>query len=317
MKSEDPAACLILAYLRPEATSRLIDQCLEFGHKKIYIAIDGPRNEAEQSIQSELILNLSRYSENTDIVIHKWYREKNLGLSASVISAIDWFFQFEEQGIILEDDLYVSDMALKYLNSELKKQINRKNVWIISGSQPFPDNSHSSICNYPMIWGWATWKDRWIDMRESILHGKFKVPKGSKLSVACFWWASLYAGRKSLSNSWAAPLAAMEYSRQKTTILPSRNLISNLGIDNVAQHSNSTDWHLGLAIQTESLILQDFETREININQQFENEIYRISARHISSPIKILLKHSLRKMTGRNPLTLEIRLREISVPYDE
>ena len=84
----------------------------EGGIKKIYAAIDGPKigQEGSDLIESTLKKVCAKY----DLQLLIWRRKTNLGLAASVISGIDWFFNLEDEGIIVEDDLVFSPDFVKF-----------------------------------------------------------------------------------------------------------------------------------------------------------------------------------------------------------
>ena len=50
-----------------------------------------------------------------DCEVKTLFRDKNLGCKYAVSSAIDWFFENEEMGIILEDDCLPSQSFFWYL----------------------------------------------------------------------------------------------------------------------------------------------------------------------------------------------------------
>lgn len=49
------------------------------------------------------------------------FRDENLGCKYAVSSAIDWFFENEEEGIILENDSLPSDFFLFFCDAMLEK----------------------------------------------------------------------------------------------------------------------------------------------------------------------------------------------------
>jgi hypothetical protein len=75
----------------------------------------------------------------------------------AIITAIDWFFESEPQGIILEDDLLVKSDFFDFVARGLDEFRNDASVWMISGDQFLPKDLESSKVSwsyYPLIWGW-------------------------------------------------------------------------------------------------------------------------------------------------------------------
>ena len=168
-------AVLIIGYSRPAGITNLIKNLTQNGITRIYVSLDGPKNirdiENQIIIQNEII----KLSANKNFQIKVLKQELNLGIAVAVIGGIDWFFSLEDCGLILEDDLVITSEFLAFANSCLEKYSNDSNVWMISGSQllsKFSSNSETIWANYPMIWGWATWAQKWTDMRSSLISDK-------------------------------------------------------------------------------------------------------------------------------------------------
>ena len=166
-------AALIIGYSRPVGITNLLDRLTESGVRNVYIAIDGPKNVKDKLAQETIKQEIDNNSRNTNIKVLQ--RGTNLGAAAGVISAIDWFFSHEKMGIILEDDLQISKDFCTYAKNALDKYVHDEDVWMISGTQHFPnfgDSKKTNWTNYPMIWGWAGWSHKWEVMRSSLLKHK-------------------------------------------------------------------------------------------------------------------------------------------------
>ena len=93
----------------------------------------------------------------------------------------------EEEGIILEDDCIPNSTFFKYCDDLLTKYKNENNVWIISGDNGGPILRDQYFLDYdytfsrvPLIWGWATWKDRWLNYDDNLENWKSSVLKNWK-----------------------------------------------------------------------------------------------------------------------------------------
>src|ERR1700712_5593907 len=96
------SAILFLIFNRPDVTTLVFNQIKLVKPKKLYVAADGPRDdkkgETELCEQTKAIINQIDW----ECELKTLYREGNLGCKAAVSGAIDWFFENEEEGIILE-----------------------------------------------------------------------------------------------------------------------------------------------------------------------------------------------------------------------
>jgi hypothetical protein len=95
---------LFLIFNRPEPTKRTFDEIRRAKPAELYIAADGPR---EAKLDDPELCNETRaIVKDIDwkCEVHTLFRDKNLGCKKAVSSAIDWFFDNVDAGIILEDD---------------------------------------------------------------------------------------------------------------------------------------------------------------------------------------------------------------------
>ena len=93
-----------LIFNRPDTTQQVFDVSPKGRPTRLYIAADGPRLdragekekcEAARAIATDI---------DWDCRVETLFRDENLGCGTAVSEAITWFFNHEEEGIILEDD---------------------------------------------------------------------------------------------------------------------------------------------------------------------------------------------------------------------
>ena len=156
---------LLIIFNRPEKTKQLFEVINKIKPLKLYIAADGPREgnisdielcEKAREIFSDISWNCS---------LKTLFREKNLGCKEAVSSAISWFFSYESEGIILEDDCIPLPDFFLFCTELLKKYRDDKRIMMISGdnflfSKYLPKESYY-FSQQTHIWGWATWKRAW------------------------------------------------------------------------------------------------------------------------------------------------------------
>jgi hypothetical protein len=100
------------------------------------------------------------------------FSTENLGLKHGPARALDWFFEQEPEGIILEDDILPQHTFFRYGDELLERYREDRRVGVISGENPVP-KSFSTPYSYFFTrqirqWGWASWRRVWrlydIDM---------------------------------------------------------------------------------------------------------------------------------------------------------
>jgi hypothetical protein len=284
-------SALIIGYSRPSGVHTLLNSLKSNHVERVYVSIDGPRNESDKINQDKIQEILKDFKENAGLEVFVKSNVTNLGVAAGVLSAIDWFFSNEEEGLILEDDLVVGDDFYRFASVGLEKFSNDSTVWMISGTQLFPNQTSDASetwTNYPMIWGWAGWAKKWRVMRVALLQPK-KVPVLKLANPRHLFW-SIGANRalNGKVDTWDIPLAYEFWSLGKICILPPVNLISNVGDDDSSTHTSSDNSALRQKIQ---VLPKDFQysgvgdLNEINsYNHKLESTIFRVRRRHFFLP---------------------------------
>ncbi len=288
---------LIISYSRPNGVKNLIETCIKNGVLDLYVAIDGPKTGSDGSLQNEIYQIALSFSAVKDLNIKILRRRRNLGVGVGVITAIDWFFSYEKFGHILEDDLRVDSGFFDFSREALAKFTGDKNIFVISGTEITGDNGASNSanwCNYPMIWGWSTWADRWTEMRHALLGRKrAKFPSFSSAKHN-FWAIGANRVLDGKVDTWDTPIAAEFFTNRWMCLIPPRNLVSNLGNDENASHTFEGSHGLNLPIAKLTGIV-DFDKRfnESDIrkyNEQLERVVFNIQRKHALLPIYSRLK---------------------------
>jgi hypothetical protein len=281
---------LVLGYLRFDGILRQLESCVEAGVKRVYVSIDGAKSESDKVKQDLGIEAIRRYAETSRIRLHLRKRKSNVGLAVAVIEGISWFFSKENFGIILEDDLIVSQSFFDFVLSARELDRNDAQIMLISGnSYRLSSNNQVSATHYPLIWGWATWALEWEDFMQSL---KSPVPFRLRLPirVSLFWLTAALQSRFGYVDSWAMSFAQYSFSRNKLCLLPPVNLVTNMGADSIASHSSGADAFVGFPIQMLPPSVNWKLPNKDQINEQdrhLERYIFSIRFRHNFSLFKL------------------------------
>jgi len=228
---------------------------------------------------------LSKLSESSEASFFIWERTENLGIAVSVITAIDWFFSHEHQGVILEDDLEFSDSFIEYSSSALSFFADNMDIQIISGNRYDVNRSNVPVLvSYPQTWGWATWRDRWLQIRKDLEQLPDKRVSASNSAVWNFWQighARVWAG---FIDTWDLLVAFSILRRGKYCLLPPVNLVSNVGNDAHSTHTKDASFPINYPIMEIDPSIINFSTVELCsdtiANNFLERKVFRIKKRH-------------------------------------
>ena len=291
-------AVLIVGYSRCDSMINIIEIVLAGIPSKLYIALDGAKDESAKLAQIEILESLEKFKACTDVPIKVLQRTENLGSGAGVISAVDWFFEHETQGIVLEDDLVVDENFFIYMNKAISILKTQPRALLASGTRLNSKYSNEvTLCSYPIVWGWATTRDKWKLMNDQIFSkNSYRNIEGS-LSEKTFWITGKKRALKSRIDAWDIPLATGMRANGFETLVPPVNLVTNIGFDRNASHTSKMQWPLNLdRAQSLPVLIQLDESKfkKKENDELMRREVFRISFTNILSGVAAILWDPIR-----------------------
>ncbi len=238
---------LLIGFNRPDLFKVVLKTILKQNPEKLYIAIDGPRNEEDRKKQAEILKLIDKTRKKYPL--KTLIREQNLGCGLGVSSAITWFFENEEMGIILEDDTVPHPSFFHYCEIMLNKFKDEPRVGHISGNcflpkEKLPNSSYFFSC-YNHIWGWATWQRVWKDYNFNIdlinkAHLKNSLEELEYGVTFTDYWLNIYNKMaKHEVDTWDYQYTLLCLAKKYLTVIPSGNLVDNIGFREDATHTKS------------------------------------------------------------------------------
>lgn len=224
---------LFVIFNRPETTFRVFEKIKKNRPKRLYIASDGPRTEEDVIKVKKARSIIERI--DWDCEVSTFFRSQNVGMALGYFSAVQFLFDNEEKGIILEDDTLPSQSFFRYCSELLDKYQDDTRVMNICGFNACEDmksGNDSYFFSYlGHAWGWATWRRAW-NLCSFSLQNWDRVQQYSTSpyhSLAYFrkGFESLAAGSsKSCVLRWYYAIAV----QNGLNIIPRQSLIQNIGI---------------------------------------------------------------------------------------
>tara|TARA_B100000989_G_scaffold198747_1_gene150192 strand:- start:14130 stop:15095 length:966 start_codon:yes stop_codon:yes gene_type:complete len=239
---------IILLFNRPLETNTLFEHLEKVKPKKIYINQDGPRDNNKEDILlcNEVEKIFSKPKWNCEIFINQ--NKNNKGCRESVSKGLNWFFEKEEKGIILEDDCIPAKSFFNFSEKMLEKYKNEKKIYTISGSN-FQNNqiigkADYYFSKYAHCWGWSTWRDAWKKYDTNMTFwnewkqsSHWKNLHNNQLEQK-YWQKIFDLVSKKKIDSWAYVWLASIWYKNGINIIPNKNLIVNIGFNKNATHTN-------------------------------------------------------------------------------
>jgi hypothetical protein len=238
---------LLVVFKRPILTRQLINRMRELGVRNLFISSDAATGSENSGLVAE-VRALLQTEINWDCSVSLNLREENVGLQASMVSSIDWFFSHVEEGIILEDDCLPGEDFFQMCAELLPRFREEPRVFQISGDNTADVSIEQewSYCfiRYPHIWGWATWKSSWGRYdRDLALWAEFKAsgmvrslfPDPLERKI----WEPIYDRilEKGIPDTWAWRWSATLAMNDGLSVQPLVNLVSNGGFGAGATHT--------------------------------------------------------------------------------
>ena len=238
---------LFLTYRNHKVTKKVFDQIKKVKPSKLYIASDGyPLNN--NKIRDEIDTTRKIFNQiDWKCEVKKKFSKKNLGIKSGVVSAIDWFFDNEDEGIILEYDCLPSTHFFDYCEKLLKHYRFDNQIFSISGNNLLESEIYLDCDVYfsslTPIWGWATWKRSWKLYKRNIQKKDIdliikKIKKTYSFPYRIFLennYKAVY--KKSNLTTWSFNFMFDQILNSKKCVVPKKNLIKNIGFGNKATNA--------------------------------------------------------------------------------
>lgn len=258
---------LFIIFNRPDTTRRVFEAIKQARPTQLFISADGPRThkqgEVEKCTATRAIVDIPD-AIDWPCEVYRNYSDINQGCKKGVSSAINWFFENVNEGIILEDDClpdqsffsFASTMLERYRGDELVMAVRGTNLQfgeIVDANRA--NNNQSAEGNIeapayyfsrsPHIWGWATWRRAWQkydiemdDLDEFVQSGKIHEMFPDQ-KVSNFWISIFKHVRNRKVDTWDTQWAYTIIKSEGLSVVPNVNLIENIGIGTDATHTTT------------------------------------------------------------------------------
>ena len=253
MYKKKPVAYLF--FNRPDCVKVTFPVIQKHKPEKLYLIADGPRNSSDE----ELCIVCRKYVEDKidwKCEFTKIYSDHNLGLAKRTVSAIDQIFKTEDDIIFLEDDNLVDDSFFYYCQELLKKYEHDHTIFHIAGcnfyEKAVPKNySYSYLfSSRPAAWGFATWKRAWRHMDLSMKNWQ-NEDKDCFLQTWCNSAKHVQEMMKVFDQhcmnedpwAWSYAWIYACWANNSLSIIPTRNLVSNIGFGPNATNTISNNYN--------------------------------------------------------------------------
>lgn len=302
---------LFLIFNRPDTTMLVFESIRQAKPKVLFIAADGARHdkpgEMDKCEACRTVVDLIDWP----CEVKTLFRDKNLGCKIAVSSAINWFFDQNELGIILEDDCLPDPTFFQFCEVALEKYRYDNRVMHISGTNflfnGVKHNYSYYFSQYVSIWGWASWARAWklydpdlklwpLYKQENLLANVLNDQ--TEVSYFSGIFDELHLQK---FDTWDLQWFYTLFFNRGASISPAMNLVSNIGFGPDATHTHNVSKCANLAtvpvntITHPPFLVIDKKADEINFNISFNGHELR-KQRNLKNQIKSFYIHSKHKL---------------------
>lgn len=236
---------LFTVFNRPNTTQKVFNEIRKIEPRQLFVVADGPReNVPTDQINCQLVRDIvSQITWDCDVKF--LFRDSNLGCGRGMFEAISWFFEYVDDGIILEDDVLPSKSFFYFCQNLIARYRDDNRIAMISGTNHLRskiDNNSYIFSKNKACWGWATWKRAWLNMdynmnwrKNSNKNVMFNM--GSSIYHQFHWEKALKLIDNDDVNAWDWQWYFSIAAQNQLTIFPCVNLTANIGFDSNGTHT--------------------------------------------------------------------------------
>lgn len=275
---------LLIFFTRYEQFAQVFEQVKKARPKRLFLYQDGPRENREDDIVN--IKKCREIAENIDwdCEVHKFYQEKNIGVDPSGYIADTWAFSQTDKCIVLEDDVVPSVSFFSFCKEMLDKYENDNRIMLISGFNVEEKTENINLDYFfsktTFTWGWASWSrviQEW-DSKYTFLNNEEKCKKIQKYidenglvkNMLNVFKSHLESGKEHFETI----LISNQYLHEGLTIVPTKNMVNNIGVVEGATHYAS-DINLIPKGYRRIFTMNRYELDTNNLNHPFSVEDYK------------------------------------------
>jgi hypothetical protein len=252
----------------------------------LFVVADGPR--ADHPEDKQRIEETRAIVEDVDwgCDVRRLYADQNLGIGRRIPTGLDAVFDEVDRAIILEDDCVPDRSFFRFCQLMLEVYSDDDRVMDVSGSNHLgtwkPEKQDYHFSTYGGIWGWATWRRAWNlyeaemepwgdpEIRDRV---RDYIADDRQFEYVRRIYQSTYEGK---IETWDYQWGFTRSINWGLSVVPARNLVSNVGFGDGA--TNTTDTDSPLANISRHSMDFPLDIRDyVGVDRDYDERYYRIS----------------------------------------
>lgn len=254
----------LIFFNRPSPLKEVFEEIRNARPSKLFLIQDGERdgNHADK-------INMEKCRQvvaciDWDCEVRTNYSSQNLGCGMRIYSGISWCFEYVDRLCIIEDDCKPTYSYFRFCAELLERFKDDQRIDMISGMNnlgTYELSQYSYIfAKTGSIWGWATWRRAWHTIEYNLdfikdedavrlLRGSIMPKRKADILIqeGRKKYETLKKGEK--LSAWSYQKGMNMYLQSGLIIVPTKNLISNIGLTDDSVHSVNSIKKIPRALQ--------------------------------------------------------------------
>ncbi|MEN6459656.1 MAG: glycosyltransferase family 2 protein [Thermoguttaceae bacterium] len=276
---------IMVAFNRPAKVRQVLEVVRSVRPPVVVLITDGPRPGRQADVDN--CREVRRVLESIDwpCEILRNHADANLGCGRRIATGLSWAFEAVPRAVVLEDDILPHPSFFRYCEELLDRYADDERIMMISGANVLgqwkPERHSYHFSYYGGIHGWASWRRAWTHFDPSI--SRWKDPDVRQRLKDILVDGRQYAYRASLYDqicdgndlgTWDYQWGFARLVQSGLSIVPSVNLVRNIGFDASATHTRGV-WTPACDRPVAAI---DFPLRHpdyLMVDREFDNRMFR------------------------------------------
>ncbi|MGG3560516.1 hypothetical protein ABES03_02545 [Neobacillus rhizosphaerae] len=235
-------------FVRPSELQIVFDAVKKARPNILFLIGDGPREDSPTDEAN--IKQCRKIVEDIDwdCQVYRIYSDKNKGMYRTYFDAQDYIFNIVDRCIFLEDDVLVSQSFFRFCEEMLERYKDDLRVHYVTGLNYFgeyddPDADYF-FCGEGSIWGYAIWKRTYESQNMKYANSPYVIDRmclaAKQLKPRYEKKIRGYVNNPHYEGHIPGPeffKNSLRFSQNQVYIVPTKNMVSNIGVGNGATHS--------------------------------------------------------------------------------
>lgn len=241
---------LLAVFNRPDKTRAVVENLRRIRSKRLFVAADGPRSGYPQDREKCRLARQEALAVDWPCEVATRFLDDNVGCDPAVSSAISWFFEQVEFGVVLEDDCLVHPDFFTLCSELFVRYADDERIMQISSLSPYAPREHPYDYHFSRIFrcsgGWGTWRRAWQHYTDDLT--RYGNEEAQAILKACNFdyekslWQyqrllEFKGGRVYYWNHWDFQWNLACQAQNGLNIVPEKNLMANIGFGEDSTHT--------------------------------------------------------------------------------